>query len=312
MPTSVGSQSIETVNVPEKKEEKNMPNSNDNQNDNNGYKAALDARRERLAAMPEEMINRRIRLDVSATCTMASTAVQNVVELRDELVEQFGTVAQQTLDGLETTALAMRQADIEHEGREEGVELAELHREIVTVHERLLADADALAVRGLISRDRIAGFRDARSYQGALRGVVGIVEVLRDEWDTIKTRTAVDRAELDAAIEIARRFERALATGPQSNGRAVALETRTRALSMLVREYEQLRRMVQYLRYFEGDTDQYVPSLYAGRRGRKAKDVDAGDGGDDTDVPFTPVSGPVPVNGGPAFPLNGGPAFPTT
>ncbi len=319
MPTSNGSRSIDSNNVSKKNSENNMPSINDNQNDTTSYKAALDARRERLAAMPEEQIARRIRLDVPAACTMASAAVQNVVELQGELVAQFGAIAEETLGSLDTTARAVRQADVEYEGHDEGIQLASIHRELVAIHERLLADTDSLAIRGLLSRDSVAAFRDPRSYQGALRGVLGLVSVLREKWSRVAEETPITVELLDEAERIAHRFEAALAKGPQANGRAAALETRTRALSMLVREYEQLRRMVGYLRHFEGDTDQYVPSLYAGRRGRKAKgNGDEDLGGDDET--FVPPGGPVvngggpavPVNGGPAFPVNGGPAFPTT
>ena len=299
MPSSLGSPSIDPTHVSKNEKDNTMPNTIENNETTNTYKAALEARRERLAAMSEEQIARRLRLDVATTCTLAVTAVQNVAELRGELVAQFGENAAQLLDGLEVTARAARQADVEHEGRDEGVELAQLHKELVAMHERLLADADSLAVRGFLSRERIAGFRDARSYQGALRSVVGLVSVLREQWSSLASRTPITAADLAAADDAALRFEAALAKGPQANGRVAALETRTRALSLLVHEYEQLRRMVGFLRYFENDADRYVPSLYAGRGGRKP--TKGGEEDLDTDVPVTPITGPVPNNGGPAF-----------
>lgn len=293
-----------------------MQSLNESQGDTS-YKAALDARRERLAAMPEEMINRRIRLDVPVACTTASAAVHNVAELRSELVAQFGSLAEQILEGLDTTARAARQAAIEHEGQDESLQLAPIHRELVAIHERLLIDAESLAVRGHLSRDVVASYRDVRSYQGALDAVLGLVSVLREKWSSLAAHTPITDEVLDAADEIANRFGRALATGPQASGRLAALETRTRALSLLVREYEELRRMVGFLRHFEGDAERYAPSFYAGRRGRKGKvgsDEDALEDNDNS-APTGGQSGsePVmPVNGGPAFPLNGGPAFPTS
>ena len=310
MPTSDGSQTLENVNVRKEKEEKNMPNINENNDNNNTYKAALDARRERLAAMPEAMINRRLRLDVSFVCTAASTAVRAAGALREAMVAQFPGLAEQTLDGLDTSAWAARQAELEHQGQEENGEIAALYGELVTMHERLVADADSLGIRGYLSRERLATFRDARSHQGALNGVVGIVGVLRETWSAIAAHTPITAADLARADALAKRFDAALASRAQAGSRAT-METRLRALSVLVYEYEDLRRMVMFLRHHQGDADRFVPSLYAGRGGRKPKgseDVDVDD--DDTFVP--PVTGPVPVHGGPAFPINGGPAFPNT
>ncbi len=314
MPTSAGSQSIETVHVSKEEKEENMPNINENnvtETDNDSYKAALDARRERLAAMPEEQINRRLRLDVPVVCTMASAAVRSAGPLREEMIAQFPGLAERTLGSLVESAWAARQAEVEHEGQEQGGEHAELYAEVVAMHERLLVDADSLAIRGHLSRERLAAFRDARSHQGALNGLIGVLGALREKWSAVAAHTPITAADLTRADALAKRFEAALGNRPQGGNRAATMETRLRALSVLVYEYEDLRRMVMFLRHHQGDADRFVPSLYAGRGGRKPKggeDVDVED--DDTFVP--PVTGPMPINGGPAFPINGGPAFPTT
>lgn len=329
MPTSVGSRSIDPVNVSKENKEENMPNLNetqsqnskenkennvpnlnDNQNDTTSYQAALEARRERLAAMPEARINRRIRLDVPFATTVARAAVHTAGELRGDLVAQFGPFAAQILDGLDTTAKAARQAWNDHERQEEGVQLAPMHREIVAMHERLFVDAESLAIRGHLSRASVASHRDPRSYQGALDAVIGLASLLRENWSAIAAHTPITPDVLDAAEEIADRFGKALAAGPQGSGRTSALETRLRALSLLVREYEELRRMVLFIRHFEGDAQRFVPSLYSGRRSRKGKESEDEDLGGDDDAFVTPGGPAVPVHGGPAFPINGGPAFP--
>lgn len=88
----------------------------------------------------------------------------------------------------------------------------------------------------------------------------------------------------------------------QGASRVPAAELRLRALTDLVRRYDEIRRMVSYLRWNEGDADDIAPSLYARRPGRKAQD----------DTQSTPVA---PVTNGttPAAPVvlpNGAPASP--
>ena len=79
------------------------------------------------------------------------------------------------------------------------------------MHERLVADADSLGISGHLSRDRIATFRDARSHQGALNGVVGIVGVLRETWSAVAAHTPITVADLARADALAKRFDAALA-----------------------------------------------------------------------------------------------------
>jgi len=77
-----------------------------------------------------------------------------------------------------------------------------------------------------------------------------------------------------------------------------AVELRVRALSKLLTEYDELCRMVTYLRWHERDFDQLAPSPFSGRRGRG----DAEEGEEDVDVdepaPPPPVT-PSPDDGGP-------------
>lgn len=278
------------------------------------FKEALEARRSALVAMPEERILRRARLDVVTVSAMASTAASRVAEMRGELVAQFGRSAGDLLDGLEITARAARQAEVEHDTSEDASELQALHQEVLGQYERLIIDADSLCVRGFLVKERLAGSRDTRSYQGALSSLLGVINVLRESWPTIQTKTPIVMADLDHADAVASRMSTALTTRQSGTARIAAAETRVRALSLLVREYELLRRMVSFLRWFDGDADSIVPSLYAGRGGRRPKDEPLKDGplkdgpsdpvSDDvieTDTPVTPVAGPVPNNGGGPF-----------
>ena len=47
-----------------------------------------------------------------------------------------------------------------------------------------------------------------------------------------------------------------------------ATENRLRAFTLLVRSYDAVRRAIAYLRWRQGDSDHFAPSLWAGRGGR--------------------------------------------
>ncbi len=277
------------------------PNQTQNQN---SFKAALEARRAVLDAMPEAHINRRLRLDVIGVSENVTSALGSIGdELRVELVAEYGDEATKLLDGLETTSRAARQAEAALGTKEESSDVAALHEEVMAMYERLLTDATSLVHRGLLPKERLAAPRDLKSYQGTLQSLLWVIEIFRDVWPSIAGETPVKPADLERADALASRMADALGKKQHGALRALAMETRTRAFSLLVREYELLRRMVTYVRWFEGDYDRIMPSLYAGRGGRKPRDVEppVDVDGEDGEQPVTPVTGPVPNNGGPAF-----------
>ena len=283
-----------------------MPNTTDTTQTTQTFEAALEARRPAIQALPEAMITRRVALDLVTATAMASGAVGTVEELRPALVARFGAEVDPLIDGLDTTARAARQADIELAMMEEASDLAELHKEVMTTYERLILDADSLVARGFLPKERLAGFRDLRSYQGTLQSLLGLIAVFRKSWSEVAAHTPVAVADLERANHVGSRMSAALSRRQHGAARAEAIETRTRAFSLLLREYEELRRMVVFVRWFEGDYDRFVPSLYVGRGGRgKLKGPEPIDADDDVvtddEEPVTPVPGPVPNNGGPAF-----------
>ncbi len=258
------------------------------------FSAALEARRAVLEAMPEAHINRRRRIDVIDASESVARALANIDdELRAQLVSEYGERASTILDGLETTARAARQAEAALGTKEESADVAAVRDEVMAMFERLYTDASSLALRGLLPKERLAAQRDLKSYQGTLQSLVWIIEVFRDVWPSVQDETPVKLADLAAADALATRMADTIAKRSLGTLRASAAETRVRAISLLIREYEELRRMVIFVRWFDGDQDRIVPSLYAGRGGRGKKDEPM-----DDDVP---VSGPVPNNGGPAF-----------
>lgn len=256
----------------------------------NSFKAALETRRAVLDAMPEAHIQRPVRLDlIGASETVIGTLRGLTQDQRAELVAEYGVRATSILDGLETTVRAARQADAELAIKEESTDVAALHEEVMATYERLLTDVTSLVHRGFLPKERLSATRDLKSYQGTLQSLLWVIESFRDVWPSIASETPVKTADLDRADELASRMADALGKKQQGAQRAIALETRTRAFSYLVRQYDELRRMVTFVRWFDGDFDRIAPSLYASRGRRKAKDEDEAV----VDAPVTPAPAPV-------------------
>ncbi len=299
-----------------------MPNSNNPSSpspstpalDAPSYKAALEARKPALAALPESRIYRRARLDPHLVHQIAMGAAVKLSAFRPALVAQFGAAAAELIDSLPTSAIAAKQADIELQMANEASDLSPLHRELSEAYTMLMTDATSLANRGHLPKEPLERAREVRGYQALVDSTLKVVSILRTHWAAVTGITPITEAEVKRGEDAALALNKAMGSRDAGALRAPALELRTRALSQVIYEYDQICRMLTYVRWAEDDCDEIVPSLYAGR-GRRRTEVgedDAPDavarpnGGelddvdDDSDLGPSPAE-PSPNNGGPPF-----------
>jgi hypothetical protein len=107
-----------------------------------------------------------------------------------------------------------------------------------------------------------------------------LARILRDDWEAIRTKTAVQTAELDEADQLYERIMFAYGERTQQSPVEVATaDDRQRAFVLLTRAYDQARRAATYIRWQEADVDKMLPSLWAqkgsGRPSNKTPNGDA-------------------------------------
>jgi hypothetical protein len=277
--------------------------------DDAAFPLALEQRRAHLLAMPESEVQRTLRLDPGAVYTAAHGASRRLVVLRDALIAQFGESAGELLDALHPAAMAAKQADADFDGLVEGNELPELHRQLVAKHAMVLLDAESLVLRGHLPAETLSNAKNTHGYEAASNSALVLASVLRRHWAKISGNTPISTGDLAELQKLGERLSDGISNRDQAGLRSEAADLRARALSDVFRIYDQLRRMTTYLRWREGDVDALIPSLYAGRGGRKRMS-DAGDWEpmpeaptpiEEPTSPFVPPATPSPNNGGPAF-----------
>ena len=124
--------------------------------------------------------------------------------------------------------------------------------------------------------------------------------MMHDNWTAISGKTALQIADIDQAEALAERLITAI--GLRDQGPAVlaeSAENRQKAFTLFVNTYDQIRRVISYLRWNEGDVDQIAPSLYAGRNTGRRKSPDP--------QPTTPATPSVPTAPSASTPANGAP-----
>ena len=135
-----------------------------------------------------------------------------------------------------------------------------------------MADAHALIRRRLIDAQALRNLKNDTGYRNLAFDLHLLGQSFRDCPASSTELTAVRVSEIHRAEELAATILRL--SGRRRDLRAnieAAADLRKRAFTLFVRVYEETRRAVVFLRWYEGDADQLVPLLHAKRRDRKNK-----------------------------------------
>jgi hypothetical protein len=236
-------------------------------------KTALDERRPFLLAMPEQTVERQPKVDASVAAEIVLGSAPQIAHHKAAIVAQFGAAAGTTIDELPMVALATKQADVELSAAAVNGDLGPMEADLRAEHTLLFTDAQSLANRKLLDPQRLEAARGTLSYRQLIHSTLVLVALLREHWPAIADQTPIKAADLDRTEEKATRMLTTLGEREQGATRVPAAELRLRALTDLVTRYDEVRRMLTYLRWHEGDVDEIAPSLYARRAvGRRAQD----------------------------------------
>lgn len=217
-----------------------------------------------LAVEDDELI--AMNLDPRA---VAFTVLGSLPEIRqhDETIRQLPKYPLASYENLETYAQALYYAHAIYLGAfAPNDEVGKLYLEAIQERDVLLTDIPALVKRGLVPAKRVESFKGMAGFKNVSSDLLGVVEVLDACWPAIEGSTAIKRAELQHAKELAERLVRAASLRAQSPAVvADAQHNRQRAYTLVVRAWDDVRRAVAFIRWRDGDLEKIAPSLWAGR-----------------------------------------------
>ena len=148
-----------------------------------------------------------------------------------------------------------------------------LKQQCATLGNTLHLDAVALATRRLINGAKLKKFSAHTAPKALAFELLALASLLRQHWNEIASRTAVQLSELDQAESLAWQLLTAFGARQQAlAGTATRSQQRRRHFTLFVRAYAQVRRAIGYV-CWDQNVDRIAPSLYAARkaRGRKAQ-----------------------------------------
>jgi hypothetical protein len=191
-------------------------------------------------------------------------------------------------------ALAFAQSKFQFATQPTG-DLEAVSTEAVRLREKLVANAQALALSGLFDAQNLERLKGANGYKNIAQDLQALSTAMRENWANIQGKSPLVADDVQAASRVALRLTRVVGLREQGPALlAAATDLRMRAFTLVLRTYEEARQAVGYLRRREDDADSIAPSLYPGKGRRRP-----------TDEPVPPVAAPGMTP--PASPSTGSP-----
>lgn len=240
---------------------------------------------ERAAIDPSDFAS--LRVDLSLAINTVMVAHPKIENLRKEIAGL--PVNQQAIDSLYTFAQAAAHAvALYRVATMPPEELDALYQEGLQRRNALKSDATNLVVYGLVSRDAVAALTGETGFRNVGYDLMSLVGLFRAARDRIAGRTAAQAADIDRAEVIGNQLLMMFAARESRKALTGDLaEARLRAFTLMQNAYEEARRAVEFLRWYQGDAHEIAPSFY-GTKGSRRKD----------DEPAEPVVVNVPVGDG--------------
>jgi hypothetical protein len=217
----------------------------------------------------------RITVTIPAAVTIVLGALPNIEELYDEIHETMPKFDLGRAGRLRAYAYAAVHAHYRVMLLAEGeARLRDLVAEASPLRERLLRSAELHAHYGVFDAEVVAGIRRGSGHLDTANDLAQLVLLFRASNDALAGRTPVTEADLERAATLSAQLldalgRRRLGTD-RASGPSEAEQDRVKAFWLLHGVYEECRRAVAHLRWYEGDADQLTPSLFVGHRRRSS------------------------------------------
>lgn len=256
---------------------------------------------ERAAIGADELLPLNLDVDTVVTTVLATsgkltTIHGSIVEIvPGDIVAKFARLLEYG------QALAKAQA-LFNTAMKPAPELPAFHDRAAKIRLLLASDAAVLTQRGLVAQSIIDGLKGAVGYVNTASDLQTLITLYQTSWSKISEMTAIKTADLQEAEQAYTALMSAIVARGQAGSLESATDQRLRAYTLVLRAYDEARRVVSFVRWHEADLEDFVPSLWTGRGTRTKKDQP-------TPAP-TPTPVPPPVAAAPATPAIHAPVAP--
>jgi len=216
-----------------------------------------------------------IGVDVKSVTATVLAALKEIRKLSTEIVRAEPRWDAAALDKLQKAAYALNWANAQYlAAGQPANDLLAMVDEGMKLRDRLILDARTLASRGLVDSTRLDNVQLGVGYKNLSADLLVLATVLRDAWPVIQGKCATEKAELDRAAQLGQLIIGVVGEREKAaSGATTASDVRARVFTLVVKMYDDLRRVITFLRWKGEEAERLAPSLYANRGGRRRSDV---------------------------------------
>lgn len=240
--------------------------------------AHFEAMKEEVAALPPHELL-RVAFDAQTVVMTILGCRPNIEPYREAMLE-LPRRAAQAFDDLPRYCGALLHTHSVHGITLDPEEpIAEWVAALKKHHEALRATAEILGRRNLLNGAPRPEVARRASHADLIHHTLALTFLLEKSWDQIEGKTPYTKDSLASIERDALRLMRAVGARKQRiSVRVATADTRRRVYTLTVRAYEEVRRAISYIRWFEGDADEIAAPLksHPMKDERRARDARLG------------------------------------
>jgi hypothetical protein len=240
---------------------------------NNTFAVAFHTTARERAALQEDDLE-VINVTIPTAITIAKTAIARTRSLVSRIEHYEHDVDVGAIAKIELYADALWQAQVRSRlAIQDRLGPRALLRHGVALRRHLVVDLQLLTARGLLDPAVLTKRRFGNGYKNVALDLLGIGDTL-GKLLAANPSSGIRSADVDEAIHIGTEISTQINEDAASaRARAVidAADDRRRAYTLLVRAYDQLRCVVSFLRWRNGDAERLAPALHNERRRRRPR-----------------------------------------
>jgi hypothetical protein len=202
------------------------------------------------------------RVNVTVAASVVEGSSQKLAVHRLAFISRFGPGAGAILDRMIPLARGALAADIEQQRWESSGSLRDLHQVVIDKRDIVWNGLEGLVKRGLVREQVFASAQNVAGYDAITRSTDMLVTWANENWALVEEHTGLKKEDLLVARDAVQRLRLAETTRDQGVSTTPIDDLRDRAVIALARDYEEVRRMTTYLRWYQGDADELAPTLF--------------------------------------------------
>ena len=218
-------------------------------------------------AIPVEQLSQAL-LSIFEATVLIDSKLDQIDSLRNRFIAELKNPPLFELDSMPQLIRAARHADLlARSTTEQSSQTNEMYDEVILPNRKILqATLDLMVATKKLPTSALQGSASGLSHVEEAQMVLTIVVLLRNNWDQVQSSCPYS---LQSLIELESKVERFLEELSARNGRIkdpTHAEMKKRMLTLLITYWDNIRKAVQYVRFNEGDAEQWAPSLFSTRK----------------------------------------------